>query len=125
MYYLPKAIPDRDRFPSFNDDGKRPSTLFYFDIEIVAQRFGLRATWETLRRCGDLAKRDPYEVTELYIALNYLMNELVARIGGELPPPKSRAGKIYKAYEKMYRQIDDLAPNWPEDARSHFYRITD
>ena len=122
--YIPQAIPDRDRFPSFRDDGKRPSTLFYMDIEI-AQRFGLRATWETLKRCGDLKTRDPYEVTELYVALNYLMHELIARIGGTMPPPKSRAGKIYRAYEKMFRQIDDIAAEWPEEARRHFYLITD
>lgn len=67
--YMPAAIPDRDRFPSFRDDGKRPSTLFYMDIEI-AQRFGLRATWETLRRYGDLKTRNPYEVTELYIIIS-------------------------------------------------------
>ena len=120
---IPVAIPDRDRFPSFNDDGKRPSTLFYMDIEI-AQRFGLRATWETLKRCGDLKTRDPYEVTELYMALNHLMHELVARLGA-MPPPKSRAGRIYTAYEKMYRQIDEIAETWNKDARRHFFLITD
>lgn len=125
MLNIPQAIPDRDRFPSFNDDGKRPSTLFYMDLEI-AQRFGLRATLETLRDCGDLTKRDPYEVTELYMALSYLMNGIAARHENTIPPAKSYMGKMYSAYEKVYRRIDDeIVPQWTDEAQTHFYRITD
>lgn len=116
-FSMPAAIADRDIMPSYNDDGKRPETLFYFDLA-VALPFGYKAVRETLDRVGDIAKRDPYEVTELYMALNHLL----WRIADE---GADREGKIYRAIEDMHNAIDELAPTWDEESRRHFYEITD
>lgn len=119
------ATSDKDRFPSFAQEceAARPSTCFYADLK-VAEAFGVSAVKDTLVRCGDLHKRNPYEVTELYLVLNNLMWELAD--GCYAPDLKSRRGKLYALYQQWYNTIDDIAGSeWPEAAQLHFYSVTD
>lgn len=119
------ALSDRERFPAFHYDGNRPSTLFYADLK-VAQAFGIRAVWDTLKRCGDLTERNPYEVTELYVVLNHLMCEIAAAFGNQPPSPDYKIHKIYKAYEKKYNLIyEEIVPTWTDEQREHFYKVID
>lgn len=119
------SLSDRERFPAFNYEENRPSTLFYADLK-VAQAFGIRSVWDTLKRCGDLKKRDPYEVTELYVALNHLMWEIASAFGNQPPSPNYKVYKIYRAYEKTYNLIyETIVPTWTEEQKAHFYKVID
>ena len=119
------ALSDRERFPAFHYSENRPSTLFYADLK-VAMAFGIRAVWDTLKRCGDLAERDPYEVTELYVVLNHLMLEVAAKFGNQPPPPNYKAHKMFKAFEKKFYLIrDEIVPAWSEEQQAHFFRVID
>lgn len=114
-----------DRFPAYYYDENRPSTVFYADLK-VAMAFGIRAVWDTLKRCGDLTKRDPYEVTELYVVLNHLLWEIAAAFGNEPPTPEYKVHKIYTAFEKKYNAIkDEIVPTWTDEQREHFFRVID
>lgn len=109
------SLNDAQRFPSFADDGKRPSTLFYADFK-VAEAFGLNAIKETMERCGNLATRAPAEVTELYIVLNHLIWDAYERGNTELR----------SVYQIVYDRIDgEIVPAWSDADRSRFYQITD
>ena len=118
------ALSDRERFPAFYYSENRPSTLFYADLK-VAMACGIRAVWETLKRCGDLTTRDPYEVTELYVVLNHLMLEIAAKFGNQ-PPPIYKAHKMFKAFAKIFNRIrDEIVTGWTEEQQAHFFRVID
>lgn len=124
MYHL-YSKSDRERFPSFHQVENRPSTLFYADLK-VAMAFGIRAVWDTLKNCGDLTKRDPKEVTELYVVLNHLMWEIAGHFGNAVPPPTYKIHKVYKAFEKAFNKIGtEIAPTWSDEDREHFFLVTD
>ena len=109
------AINDAERFPSFGDDGKRPSTLFYADFK-VAEAFGFESVCETMERCGDLKTRNPAGVTELYVVLNHLIWEANERGNTELQ----------NYYQAAYDRIDaEIVPAWSDADRTRFYEITD
>lgn len=119
------ALSDRERFPAYYYDENRPSTVFYADLK-VAMAFGIRAVWDTLKRCGDFTKRDPYEVTELYVVLNHLLWEIAAAFGNKPPTQEYKIYKVYTAFEKKYNTIsDEIVPTWTDEQREHFYRVID
>lgn len=119
------ALSDRERFPAFHYSDNRPSTLFYADLK-VAMAFGIRAVWDTLKNCGDLTRRNPYEVTELYVVLNHLMCEIAAKFEGKMPPPTYKVHKMFKAFAKMFNRIrDEIVTGWTEEQQAHFFRVID
>lgn len=109
------SLNDAERFPSFNDDGKRPSTLFYADFK-VAEAFGFKSVRDTMERCGDLKMRDPAEVTELYFVLNHLIWNAHECGNSELQ----------SYYQAAYDRISaEIVPTWSEADRTRFYAIID
>ena len=119
------AINDAQRFPCAHEVA-RPSTLFYADFK-VAEAFGIKATYETFRNCGDLTSRDPKEVTELYVALNHLLFEANAR-NEELKAKglfSPRTKKLENYYLRRQEDVKKITYTWSEEDRQHFFLVTD
>ena len=123
------SLSDRERFPAFGFEevnADRPSTLFYADFK-TAIPFGISAVYEPWRNCGDLTKRDPKEVTELFVVVNHLLGE-----AWEMNED-CRKHKVYAPYPAMFevfwrrkeQYLRGLVDKWPEEAQIHFYHVTD
>ena len=123
--YIPN---DKQRFPAFYPEceEKRPSTLFYADFK-VAERFGMRAVFETMGRCGmggidkdkwreGLNERyTPAQITELYVVLNHLIWEAYEK----------GLSRLQEYYQLRYDFIRELSSDWTEEEREHFFKVTD
>lgn len=94
--------------------GYKPQTTFYEDFSI-ADRFGVNAIKDTYRRAFKGWKDNVVYLTELVMALNWIIWE------------HYETNEEYaKVYEELYEKADAYAlENLTEDDLTYFYRTTD